>query len=222
MRLFQSRRAPMVLVLSLASVLSACSVNAPENRMLNSVHQPVVQRDRYVFDVETLPGGGISIPEQRRLAGWFETVGLKYGDKIAIDDPLQSKATIAAVDAVAGRWGLFVDGPAPVTPGYVAAGGARIVVMRSTASVPGCPDWTAKSDFSMSNKTTSNFGCAINSNLAAMVANKEDLVQGAAGTGETTVMSGTKAIDSFRAARPTGEQGLKNNATSNAAGGGGN
>jgi pilus assembly protein CpaD len=222
MRLFQSRRAPMVLVLSLASVLSACSVNAPENRMLNSVHQPVVQRDRYVFDVETLPGGGISIPEQRRLAGWFETVGLKYGDRIAIDDPLQSKATIAAVDTVAGRWGLFVDGPAPVTPGYVAAGGARIVVMRATASVPGCPDWTAKSDFSMSNKTTSNFGCAINSNLAAMVANKEDLVQGAAGTGETTVMSGTKAIDSFRAARPTGEQGLKNNATSNAGGGGGN
>ncbi|MBB4615307.1 CpaD family pilus assembly protein [Novosphingobium taihuense] len=220
MRLFQSRRAPMVLVLSLASVLSACSVNAPENRMLNSVHQPVVQRDRYVFDIETLPGGGISIPEQRRLAGWFESFGLKYGDRIAIDDPLQSKATIAAVDAVAGRWGMFVDGPAPVTPGYVAAGGARVVVTRATASVPGCPDWTAKSDFSMSNRTTSNFGCAINSNLAAMVANKEHLVQGADGTGETTVMSGTKAIDSFRAARPTGEQGLKNNVTSNASGGG--
>lgn len=221
MRLFQSRRAPMVLVLSLASVLSACSVNAPENRMLNSVHQPVVQRDRYVFDVETLPGGGISIPEQRRLAGWFESLGLKYGDKIAIDDPLQSKATVAAVDAVAGRWGMFVDGPAPITPGYVAAGGARIVVQRATASVPGCPDWTAKSDFSMSNKTTSNYGCAVNSNLAAMVANKEHLVQGADSTGETVVMSGTKAIDSFRAARPTGEEGLKNNSTSNAAGGGG-
>jgi pilus assembly protein CpaD len=205
-------------------VLSACSVNQAENRMLNSVHQPVVERNRYVFDVETLPGGGLSIPEQRRLAGWFESLNLKYGDRIAVDDPLQAKATIASVDTVAGRWGMFVDGPVPVTSGYVPAGGARIVVTRAVASVPGCPDWTAKSDFSMSNRTTTNFGCAINSNLAAMVADKEHLVQGATGTGETVVMSGTKAIDSYRAARPTGEEGLKNTATSNASsnGGGGN
>lgn len=221
MRTNHTRRASAALLLSLATALSACSVNAPENRMLNSVHQPIVERDRYVFDVEILPGGGISITEQRRLAGWFESLGLKYGDKIAIDDPLQSKATIASVDTVAGRWGMFVEGPAPVAPGYVPAGGARIVVTRATASVPGCPDWTAKSDFSMSNRTTSNFGCAINSNLAAMVADKEHLVKGADSTGETVVMSGTKAIDSFRAAKPTGEDGLKNNSTSNASGGSG-
>ena len=73
----------------------------------------------------------------------------------------------------------------------------------------------------MSNRTTSNFGCAINSNLAAMVADKEHLVKGANSTGETVVMSGTKAIDSFRAAKPTGEDGLKNNSTSNASGGSG-
>ena len=217
MRTNHTRRASAALLLSLATVLSACSANTPENRMLNSVHQPIVERDRYVFDVETLPGGGISITEQRRLAGWFESLGLKYGDKIAIDDPLQSKATIASVDTVAGRWGMFVDGPAPVTPGYVPAGGARIVVTRATASVPGCPDWTAKSDFSMSNRTTSNFGCAINSNLAAMVADKEHLIHGARGNGETVVMSSDKAIDSYRAAKPTGEGGLKTAST-----GGGN
>lgn len=214
MRKFHNRRASAALLLSLATVLSACSVNAPENRMLNSVHQPVVQRDRYVLDVETLPGGGLAIAEQRRLADWFESLGLKYGDKISIDDPLYAKATIAAVDSVAGRWGMFVDGPAPVTPGYVAAGGARVVVTRATASVPGCPDWSKKSDFSMNNATSPGFGCAINGNLAAMVADKEHLVQGATGTGETVVMSGTKAIDSYRNARPSGEQGLKANATS--------
>lgn len=220
MRISLNRSASAALALSLAVTLSACSVNAPENRMLNSVHQPVVERDRYVFDVETLPGGGLSVSEQRRLAGWFESLDLKYGDKIAIDDPLQSKATVSAIDGVAGRWGMFISGAAPVTPGYVAAGGARIVVTRAKASVPGCPDWTAKSDFSMNNRTTSNFGCAINSNLAAMVADKEHLVQGASGTGETVVMSGTKAIDSFRNAKPSGEGGLKANATSNSGGGG--
>ncbi|MEL0210463.1 MAG: CpaD family pilus assembly lipoprotein, partial [Novosphingobium sp.] len=80
--------------------------------------------------------------------------------------------------------------------------------------VPGCPDWSKKSDFSMNNATSPGFGCAINGNLAAMVADKEHLVQGATGTGETVVMSGTKAIDSYRNARPSGEQGLKANATS--------
>lgn len=208
------------LVLAAAAVLSGCSTT-PENRMLNSVHQPVVERNRYVFDVETLPGGGLSITEQRRLAGWFESLDLKYGDKIAIDDPLQSRATQGAVEAVAARWGLIVGtGAAPVTEGYIAAGSVRIIVSRTTASVPGCPDWNQKSDFSMTNRTTSNFGCAVNSNLAAMVADKEHLVQGATGTGETVVMSGTKAIDSFRNARPSGEDGLKNNSTSNASGGG--
>lgn len=215
-----TRSTTCALVLAAAAVLSGCSTT-PENRMLNSIHQPVVERNRYVFDVETLPGGGLSISEQRRLAGWFESLDLKYGDKIAIDDPLQSRATQGAVEAVAARWGLMVGtGAAPVTAGYVAAGSVRIVVSRTTASVPGCPDWNQKSDFSLTNRTTSNFGCAINSNLAAMVADKEHLVQGATGTGETVVMSGTKAIDSFRNARPTGEDGLKNNSTSNASGGG--
>ncbi len=222
MRRNLTRSTTSALILAASIALSACSAT-PENRMLNSVHQPVVERNRYVLDVDTLPGGGLSIPEQRRLAGWFESLGLKYGDKISVDDPMQSKATLASVEAVASRWSLMVDGNAPITAGYVASGATRIIVTRATASVPGCPDWSTKSDFSMSNRTTSNFGCAINSNLAAMVADKEHLVQGATGSGETVVMSGTKAIDSYRNAKPTGEGGLKSvNTSSSGSGGGGN
>jgi pilus assembly protein CpaD len=42
-----------------------------------------------------------------------------------------------------------------------------------------------------------------------MVANKEDLVHGARGTGETVVMSNSKAIESYRSQEPTGKGGLK-------------
>ncbi len=204
------RRTASALVLAAAIAVSGCAAGpASSNRTLSSVHQPVVEHNRYVLDVDTLPGGGLSVPEQRRLAGWFESLGLKYGDRIAVDDPLDSKATFASIEGVAARWGLMVGEAASITPGYIAPGATRVVVTRATASVPGCPDWSVKSDFSMSNRTTSNFGCAINSNLAAMVADKEHLVQGATGTGETVVMSGTKAIDSYRNARPTGESGLK-------------
>ena len=60
-----------------------------------------------------------------------------------------------------------------------------------------------------------NFGCTQQKNLAAMVANPEHLIKGAEGTGETTIMSSNKAIDSYRTQAPTGEKGLKTNSTGN-------
>lgn len=212
MRTHKLRKALTAAVsLSLGLALAGCGGMAG-NTMLESVHQPVVSRTNYTLDVTTGPGG-LSLPEARRLAGWFEAMDLRYGDRIAIDDPLDSPATRASVEAVASRFSLLVTGDAPVTPGQVNPGTARIVITRSTAVVPGCPDWSAKSDTNFRNATSSNYGCASNANLAAMVADPEHLLKGATGKGETVAMSATKAIDSYRQAKPTGEEGLKQNST---------
>jgi pilus assembly protein CpaD len=96
-----------------------------------------------------------------------------------------------------------------MTGGYVPAGSARIVIARTKASVPGCPDWSANSDANPANGLSSNYGCATNSNLAAMIANPEDLIRGSDTTGSTVVMSSSKAIDTYRKAQPTGAGGLK-------------
>lgn len=209
------RKAPKALgaalTLSLGLALAGCG-GMPSNRSLDSLHQPVVERTNYTLDLNTGPGG-LSLPEQRRLAGWFEAMDLRYGDRIAIDDPLSSGATRAAVETVAGKFGMLVGDDAPVTPGAVNAGMVRVIVTRSKASVPHCPDWSAKSDTNLLNGTSSNYGCATNSNLAAMVADPEHLIQGASTTGHTVVMSSTKAIDSYREAKPTGENGLKQDNT---------
>jgi pilus assembly protein CpaD len=201
------------IALSLGVALSGCIGGAPTNRMLESVHQPVVERQNYTLDVTAGPGG-LSLPEQRRLAGWFEAMDLRYGDRVSIDDPLKSGATRAAVEAVVARYGLLLTDEAPATAGYVNAGSARIVLTRSVARVPGCPDWSAKSDTNLSNASSSNYGCASNANLAAMVADPEHLLKGDKGTGETTIMTSTKAIETYRAKAPTGEAGLKQNSTS--------
>ena len=71
------------------------------------------------------------------------------------------------------------------------------------------------------NATSDGFGCAVNANWAAMVANPEDLLTGQKGTGETVVMSSTKAIDSYRQQAPTGEGGLPTVSTQQGGGGGG-
>jgi len=214
-----TRVAGAALALSLGFALAGCG-GMPGNKSLDSVHQPVVSHNNYVLDLAT-GSGGLSLPEQRRLAGWFDAMNLRYGDRVAIDDPLMSDATRSDVEAVAGRYGILVRGEAPVTPGRVDAGTVRVVITRAVAAVPSCPDWSSNSAANLKNATSSNYGCATNSNLAAMVANPDHLIRGDASTGQTVIMSSTKAIESYREQKPTGEKGLKQNST-NSGGGGSN
>ncbi len=195
----------MALALALGVGLAGCG-GMPTNQSLYSVKQPVVERNNYTFDVRSAQSG-MSIAEQQRVAAWFDTMKLGYGDRVSIDDPMASEATRQAIGELAARHGVLVETGAPVTEGFVQPGNARIVLTRSRASVPGCPDWEASSDMNYYNGTTKNYGCATNSNLAAMVANPEDLIEGQTGTGETVIMSGTKAIDSFRDREPSGNGG---------------
>ncbi|MXO62432.1 CpaD family pilus assembly protein [Qipengyuania oceanensis] len=190
-------KAPAIaLAISTSLALTACG-GMPENGSVYSTKQPVVERTNYVLDVKT-SADGLSFAEQRRLADWFETMDLRFGDRVSIDDPMASAATYDAINQIAGRDGIIVSRGAPVTEGIVPAGQARVVITRSLASVPGCPDWSVKSEMNYTNGTHPGHGCAINGNLAAMVANPEDLITGQKGTGETVVMSSTKAIRSYR------------------------
>jgi len=172
-----------------------------------------------VLDVNTTTSG-LPISEQQRLNGWFETMDLRYGDRIAIENPGQNPAVDAAIRDLAGRYGLMLSDTAPVTAGYVQPGQARVVITRTTASVPGCPDWSAKSDMNYTNGLSPGYGCAVNSNLAAMVADPQDLLEGKKGASETVIATSNKAISTYRETPPTGAGGLQ--AAGAVGGGGGN
>ena len=158
------------LAISLSLALGACGGFPTENKSLYSARQPVVERTNFTLDVNTA-GDGLPVTEQRRVADWFDAMGLGYGDRISLDDPTASAAVKEDLAALAGRHGLLVSEGSPVTAGYVDPGQARIVVTRSTASVPGCPDWSANNEANEYNATYPGYGCAVNGNLAAMVAN---------------------------------------------------
>ena len=211
MPIAKNRKIAGALALSLSLALGACG-GMPTNPSLNSLKQPVVERTNYTFDVQA-GGAGLNIPEQQRLAAWFEAMELGYGDRLSVEDPMMSPATREAVAKLAARHGVLLSDGAPVTAGYIQPGQARVVVTRSSASVPGCPDWSASSDMNYNNGTSPGYGCAVNSNLAAMVANPEDLITGQKGTGQTVVSTSTKAIDSYRSQAPTGEGGLAQTAS---------
>ncbi|MBA3896856.1 MAG: CpaD family pilus assembly protein [Sphingomonadaceae bacterium] len=180
--------------------LSLASCGGTQNRGLESVHQPVVSRTDYVYDMGG--NGGLSAEDTHRLQGWFETLHVGYGDHIAVDDPSGNPSNRDAVAAVAGRYGLLLDETAPVTDGTLAPGAFRVVVSRAHAEVPGCPDWSRTSQPEFNAHTMSNYGCALNSNLAAMVANPEDLIHGASGQADIDATTAGKAIKTYRAAAP--------------------
>lgn len=210
MRIMNTRKTlASALSLGLVVALGGCGGGGLSgDTSLESLRQPVVTTTSFTLDIAAGPGG-ISIPEQRRLSGWFDAMALRYGDRIYIDDPMKSAGTRGAIEGVAGRYGMLVSDEAPMTPGEVAPGVVRVIIARSTATVPGCPDWSQNSDANLTNATNANYGCSVNSNMAVMVADPQHLVKGATGTGVTTVMSSTKAIDTYRDAPPTGQQGLK-------------
>ncbi|MEM1196197.1 MAG: CpaD family pilus assembly lipoprotein [Pseudomonadota bacterium] len=191
---------------ALGLMLASCGGMATNNS-LYSTKQPVVARQNFSLDVETI-SNGLPVSEQARLNGWFEAMDVGYGDRISIEDPGANPAVTNAVNDLAGRYGLIVTETAPTTTGFLKPGEARIVITRSSAKVEGCPDWSAQSDMNYLNATSPGYGCANNTNLAAMVANPEDLLEGQKGTGETVIATGNKAIQTFRDAVPTGAGGL--------------
>ena len=202
-----------ILLASLAPALLLGGCMGTQNQGIESVHQPVVSRTDYALDVAT-SGGTLAPGEDQRLAGWMATMRLGYGDRVAIDDPAgygaRSRDRVAALVA---SYGLLLSSDAPVTQAPVTPGTIRVVVSRMRARVPGCPDWSLDSGNDYNANTSSNFGCANNTNLAAMIANPADLVRGAPGTETTDAALSYKAIDTYRKKAPTGAGGLSASST---------
>lgn len=83
------------------------------------------------------------------------------------------------------------------------------IVSAAGATVPNCPNWS-DSNLPMSEGQSSNYGCATAVNLAAMIADPNDLIRGRtdapAGTDATKA---TRAIKAWREMPPTGKQGIE-------------
>lgn len=197
------QRSLLLPLLAPALLLGGCM--GTQNRGLESVHQPVVSRQDYAFDVAAGPDG-LAAGEGRRLDGWLASMRLGYGDKVSIDDPTGSRDARDEVARTVAAYGLLISDDRPVTNAPVVPGSVRVVVSRMHAAVPGCPDWSRNASFEPDNNTSSNYGCAINSSLAAMIADPEDLVHGR-GTALTDPTRSSKAIDAFRRAAPSGQGG---------------
>ena len=202
-----SRTKATVALLTATIALGACATSgnyagvAP-NRSIYSENQPVVQRTEYVIDLNAA-GSGLAAGERDRLDAWFGSLGLGYGDRVWVEEGYSGQAR-QDVARVAADYGLLLSDGAPVTAGAVASDAVRVIVSRSTAHVPNCPNWDPVGP----SATSPGYGCAVNSNLAAMIADPTDLVLGQEGSGTGDARTSAKAIRVYRQAAPTGSNGL--------------
>jgi pilus assembly protein CpaD len=197
------------LLIVLGSALAGCqTAGQPDDpaRGVAPVNVPVVTSGDFVFDAAA-PGGSLAPGESDRLNGWFQGLGLGYGDTVYVDGYAPSARSQVA--AIAGRYGMLISAGAPVTAGAVQPGSVRVVVARRRAFVPGCPNWSANGGPDWTNKTMSNFGCSVNGNLAAEIANPEDLIHGREAGADTDTLTATRAIEMYRTKQPTGSGGLQ-------------
>ena len=196
-----------LLLIALCSAVAACNTPDIPDKGVASVNVPVVTTAVYVVDAAA-PGGVLAPGESQKLDGWFQGLGLGYGDAVYVDSAAGETAR-RQVAAVAGRYGMLVSPGAPVTAGVIQPDTVRVVVSRRTAVVPGCPNWSVPAQPNYENRSMSNFGCGVNSNLAMMIANPEDLIHGREGAGVIDPTAAIKAVDFYRKQPPSGSKGLQ-------------
>jgi len=199
-------------LIALGTALAGCTAGMPDSpdRGLTAVNVPVVTTADFVFDAAA-PGGSLAPGEAERLNAWFAGLGLGYGDAVYVDG--DGYAARNQVAALAGNYGMLIQAGAPVTAGVVAPGSVRVVVARRRAVVPNCPNWSEPSQPNYANRTMSSFGCSVNANLAAQVANPEDLLHGQEGSGVADAATGSKAVIFYRTQPVTGVKGLQDIST---------
>jgi pilus assembly protein CpaD len=204
-------RSKFALLLIATAASAGCSYHPAagdlRDRGVEAVNVPVVTRADYVFDAAA-PGGSLGPSEKARLDAWFRGLDLGYGDSIYVD-AMYANGARYDVAQVAGNYGMMVQPGAPVTAGAVPQGMVRVIVSRTRAEVPNCPNWSTPSQPNYNNRSMSNFGCGVNSDLAAMVANPEDLIHGRESSDIGDNTAGTKAVILYRSTPPTGTKGLQ-------------
>ena len=199
-----------IILIALASSLAACNTPDLPDKGVAAVNVPVVTTADYVFDAAA-PDGALAPGETDRLNGWFQGLGLGYGDSVYVDG--DGYAARNRVAAIAGNYGMLIQAGAPVTAGVVQPGSVRVVVARRRAVVPNCPNWSVPAQPNYANRQMSNFGCGVNANLAAQIANPEDLLHGQEGSAVADAMTGAKAVLFYRTSPPTGAKGLQDIST---------
>ncbi len=201
------RNINLAILTGTALALSACmgigGDGAKLNRSVDNVHQPIVERSQFVIDLNIDAVNGISPNEAERLDQWLGMLDVGYGDRVAVDfgSSYGNRRAEESIAQLAAKRGLLLSDAPPILSTPYVPGTARVVITRSTARVDGCPNWDKKAASNLVGSTHTNYGCATSSNIAAMIADPEDLARGR-GSLSDDPRGGVRAIQDYQKEGP--------------------
>ena len=169
--------------------LLAVAACGPANRSLDTQKAPVISTSDAGFELR-FSGDRLDPAQAKVFADYLAAIGASYGDRV-LATPVTAGQR-AEIDRVLNGFRLKLEDAAV---GTAAPGVVGVTIRRMTATVPGCPDWSRKSNPEAAGGAMSNFGCGAISNLAAMLVDPSDLVEGKTyrGADGMTVVKGIKA-----------------------------
>jgi pilus assembly protein CpaD len=158
----------------------------------------VVSQHNFTLDIRT-DNGELAPTDLRRVSEWLDAMDVQFGDRVSVDDSAAYgvNAVHGAVDELLRRKGMMLSENAPITPGAIPPGHVRVIISRASARVDGCPNWRTRSATDFHSTITSNYGCATNANVAAMVADPMDLVRGQSDRSNDP-LTASRAIEGYR------------------------
>jgi len=150
---------------------------------------------------------GMNAASQAALTAFLWQNSVTGEDEVLIGAPLDgpdaslAKRRAAAVERVLGSAGLAA------TVVALPEGPVSVHIVRHVVTPPACPDWSKPALRDHGNSVHSNFGCATATNLGAMVARPQDLVEGREpGPHDSTVL--VRGIRKYQDGPPSGAQAL--------------
>ncbi len=179
----------LILTLTAAFWLTACGgFNGREDALFDVRHQHPISVDPQVVTLQMdVPQDKIalSVADKAAIDAFVSTYKARGHGALTIAAPSGSPNEAAAVSIVAETRAVLADAGLPqAAVGYAAyrASSANknapviLSYRRYVASASPCGNWTNDYAFAPNNKRSPNFGCATQSNLAAMVADPADLM----------------------------------------------
>ncbi len=181
---------------AIASILIAgsCSVTDPGAMISEdgARNHPIAVEPSYRELKVQYAGGadGISTEDAVKLDSFLADYRVHGNGSLGISVPngAPSRAAITYFGERAAATGISRD-KILVSTHDVANGDMRVDVsyIAYTAHTEACGDWSEDKSFTMANRTPKNFGCAVQQNIAAMVADPRDLLgPGAMGPVDTS------------------------------------
>jgi pilus assembly protein CpaD len=132
------------------------------------------------------------------LSDFMTRNSIHEGDAVTVEAP-DSPSTLrdARQTAVLAELRAFHIQAASATDSTLAVDTIRVHADRTVIIAPGCPDWTKPEADEPNNLPSSNYGCATEANLAAMIANPADLAKPKEG-GKSDAVALARGVEAYR------------------------